>query len=185
MLEKMADIEWEEILDAVVLKDEMAFKKIFFHFYDNLLHFSLSITKNVEVSEDIVSELMSKIWTNADKFQQVSNLKTYLFQSVKNSSLNHLSQQKIRTLYKESESPVQPPYTPEQLMLSKEFGKQLEEIIDKMPPKMKMAFTLIKDNSLSYKEAAVIMEVSTNTVDRHIQMALAHIRGLLKKINNS
>lgn len=180
----MTDIEWEGVLEAVMSKDEIAFKRIFFHFYDNLLHFSLSITKNTEVSEDIVSELMSKIWTNADKFQQVSNLKTYLFQAVKNSSLNYLSQQKTRTLYQESELEVRHPYTPEQLMLSKEFGKQLEEVIDKMPPKMKMAFTLVKDNSLTYKQTAEIMEVSINTVDRHIQMALNHIRDFLKKINN-
>lgn len=180
----MDEIEWPGILDAIMLKDEMAFKKLFFHFYDNLMHFSLSITKNAEISEDIVSELMSKIWANADKFQQVTNLKTYLFQSVKNSSFNYLSQQKIRTQYHESELEIQYPYTPEQLMLSKEFGKQLEEIIEKMPPKMKMAFTLVKDNSLSYKDAAEIMEVSTNTIDRHIQMALTHIRELVKKINN-
>ncbi len=184
MLKKKDDIEWEGVLEAIASKDEMAFKKIFFYFYDNLIHFSLSITKDIHASEDIVSELMSKIWTDPRKFKQVSNLKTYLFQSIKNSSLNHLSQQKIRTLYKTSEPQTQSPYTPEQLMLSKEFSKQLEEIIDKMPPKMKMAFILVKDNSLSYKEAAEIMKLSVNTIDRHIQLALTHIRELVKKINN-
>ncbi len=175
------DIEWRAVLDAIASGDETAFKKIFFHFYDSLLHFSSSITKDTEVAEDIVSELMAKIWTSTDKFQRVSNLKTYLFQSVKNSALNHLSQQKVRILHKESEREVQHPYTPEELVLTKEFLQQLESAIDKMPPKMKMAFTLVKDNSLSYRETASIMEVSVNTVDRHIQMALKHIRALLKK----
>jgi RNA polymerase sigma-70 factor (ECF subfamily) len=49
-----------------------------------------------------------------------------------------------------------------------------------------MAFTLVKELGFTYHETAAIMEISTNTVDRHIQLALRRLRDSItcRKINS-
>lgn len=184
MSQKSSDNNWSELLSAIAEKrDQTAFRRIFFFFFDDLLFFSKSITDNHEVSEDIISEIMIKLWTHTAQITQITNLKTYLFRAVKNQSLNFLDHQKVRSIYLDTPPAQNTPSTPEEVLISKEFQLRFDAILAELSPKTKMAFTLVKDNALTYREAAAIMDVSVNTIDRHIQIALSHIKTKIKNTN--
>ncbi len=65
------------------VRDELAYKKLFFHFYTSLHRFSLSIVKDFEVAEEIVSDTMMKIWDMGNKLATIEKLDAYLFRTVK------------------------------------------------------------------------------------------------------
>ena len=49
--------------------------------------------------------------------------------------------------------------------------KQLNEIIDQLPPRCKLIFKLIKEDELSYKEVAELLHISVKTVENQMTLA--------------
>lgn len=175
--------EWLEIQKAIAFRsDEVAYQQLFLHFHDDLLFFSYSITKDMESAQDIVADLWVKVWTMGKDLVKIKNLKTYLYRAVKNTSLNYLSKRR----YEDEVHPLVVNHssvnTPEDIMISKETILKITKAIESLPPKCKMAFSLIRDNGCTYKEAAEIMEISVNTVDRHMQLALSKIHHAIKGV---
>ncbi|MCD8102203.1 MAG: RNA polymerase sigma factor [Alistipes sp.] len=87
-------------------------------------------------------------------------------------SLDHISFQ----LFEESVS-----VSPEYILISRQNVDKINSLIDSLPAKCKMAFKLVKEDKLTYKEAAEIMEVSVNTIDAHIFKAVKIIKEELEK----
>lgn len=176
------EINWNDIWSNIFIKkDQKAFQQLFHHFYNDLVYFSKSIVQDKEIAEDIVSDIMLKIWNGKIDYTTVKNVKTYLFQATKNSSLNNANREKIHLKYVNSNTSNDFSKSPEQLLIDKELKMLLESAINELPEKTRMAFTLVKDNLCTYKEVSEIMNISTNTVDRHIQIAIKKIRATLTK----
>jgi len=49
--------------------------------------------------------------------------------------------------------------------------QRMHKAIDALPPRCKMIFKLIREDGLKYKEVAQILNISVNTID--VQMAIA------------
>ena len=70
------------------------------------------------------------------------------------------------------------PYNPEQLLITSEAVKKINFEIDKLPPRCKLIFKLVKEDRLRYNEIADLLNISVKTIDS--QMAIA-----LKKISSA
>ena len=57
--------------------DEQAYKKLFYHFYKPLCRFAYSLVKNTEDVEEIVSDVLLKLWLMEAKLGIVEDLPTY------------------------------------------------------------------------------------------------------------
>ncbi len=60
----------------------------------------------------------------------------------------------------------------------KEFKSELDSKIKTLPPKCQEVFLLSRTEQLSYKEIALKLNISVNTVDQHIQKALRILRSV-------
>lgn len=161
-------------------RDQYAFKQLFENFYNALVNFAYSYTLDRATAEDIVSELMLKIWNLEDKIKDINNIQHYLYQSVKNRSLNTIKDQaKFQHTLVESQEPSY--LTPENILISKERGEFIQQAIDNLPPKCRTVFIMIRDNQLSYKEVSELLDISINTVNRHMQDALNKLYDKLLK----
>ena len=49
-----------------------------------------------------------------------------------------------------------------------------------MPPKRQMVFKLIKDEGMSQKEVAELMDISARTVEVHLKLAVKDVRKIIK-----
>ena len=54
---------------------------------------------------------------------------------------------------------------------NKENSSEVNEVLSILPPKRRMVFKLIKLYGYSYKEAALQLDISVNTVEKHMQEA--------------
>src|SRR5688572_8982050 len=70
--------------------DEHAFSNAFLAYYSALCFFSKGITGDSEAAEDIVEDLFLKLWKRREQFESEQHLKSFLYRSVKNASLNFL-----------------------------------------------------------------------------------------------
>ena len=157
-----------------LMRDETAYKKLFLHFYSGLLRFSITYVKQKEIAEEIVSDVLLKVWTMEKALLDVSNAKVYLFCAVKNSSINFLVSNRKYTTWdidQVAPSSLVELSTPMESMLDAELKEKIEKCVKALSPKCRMAFMLNRQDGLSYREVAEIMEISLNTVDRHLQLA--------------
>ncbi|WP_398451560.1 RNA polymerase sigma factor [Sphingobacterium thalpophilum] len=178
---------WTELRYAIAFdRSQPAFKILFKYFHTDLYEFGLAILKSPEPVEDIISEIFLKLWLLEDRLMDIDNIKTYLFRSIKNNTIKYLERQASHIDISEIIDFHYHAPSVEQEYISHENLKIIQQAIDGLPTKCKMAFTLVKDMDCTYHETAAIMEISTNTVDRHIQLALRRLRDsiLSKKIKD-
>ncbi len=169
------------LLQAIALeRDQQAYQKIFYHFYADLVRYSHSILEDLKSAEDVVSEVLLRLWLLEKKALAIQNLSFYLYRSVKNSSLNELKNLK-RTQSLPLDFEVLDSQSPERLLISKEKIASIEEAIQMLPPKCKTVFSLLREQQLSYVEVAELLDISVNTVSRHLQLALQKLTDFLAK----
>lgn len=170
-----------KLLDRLKNGDENALKEIVDIYYAPLCMYSVQFTENEQESEDIVQELFVRIWEKR-LFEKITNLKIYLFISVRNSSVafvkNHYNREGIDDLEMETLYDWDDDFS-EDVIADKR--RQLTELLKKLSPKEYEVLMKIIVNEKKYKEVAQEMEVSVNTVKMHLKRAMKKLRseGLL------
>lgn len=158
--------------------DERAFGQLYMAFMPKLLQFAMSIVKNKELAEEVVSDVFIKLWQNKEKLLEVENLKLYLYVSTKNTSLNYLSRHFRKDILPIDEMDIKISslqFNPEQTLLTTEMINKINAAINNLPPKCKVIFKLAKEDGLKYKEIAHLLNISVKTIDNQIIIALKKI----------
>ena len=65
---------------------------------------------------------------------------------------------------------------PEKKLLLSEVQQKIEAAIATFAPQCKLVYRLIREEGFSHKEICSILEVSQNTVETHMRIALKKIR---------
>jgi RNA polymerase sigma-70 factor (ECF subfamily) len=165
----------EEIQRRISRGDEQALADLCGCFGKKLEQFAMSLVRSKELAEEIVEDVFVKLWCNRQSLPNVGNLTVYLYVAVKNQSLNSLSRKAaelITTPYDQLDITISHTRTdPYQQLVSSEMMKRMQAAIDALPPRCKMIFKLVREDGLKYKEVASILNISVNTID--VQMAIA------------
>lgn len=155
--------------------DETAFTQLYLHFGKKLIHFSVSLVRSKELAEELVEDVFVKLWANRTHISEIENMTVYLYVAVKNKSLNALSQ-KAKELVAASFDYLDTTVDefaadPYDLMITAEMMGRMHQAIESLPPRCKMIFKLVREDGLRYKEVGDILNISVNTID--VQMAIA------------
>ncbi len=150
-------------------------------YYDELLKFSLRITKSKSEAEEIVQDAFTILWQRRSGFFSDLSIRKYLFKVVKNKSLN--SQKKTarrkKTLNAYAHSETELTVAIEIDMGGDDYLLiKLWREIEKLPPQPKTALSLLA-KGMPIKEVVGIMKLKESTV-RAIK--LRGIAALRKKI---
>lgn len=161
-----------------VYEDQAAYKTLFFLLFPSLQNFAFSIVKSRVLAEEIASDMLLEVWVRRKKLTEITNLKLYLFVSVKNASIARLKQEnKLSRFYIDDLQVefVSEYSNPDQ---SAEYH-QLEEVVAKavkeLPPSCQLIYKLAKEDRLRYKEIAELLDLSVKTIDNQLSIALKRI----------
>jgi len=161
-------------------RDEQSYKRLFLYFHPILYRFSFNILQDRSVSEEIVSDMMLKIWEMGNKLSQIQHLKLFLITSVKNACFTYLSSKKHKQSLNEAidneDISIFNEDSPEQLYIYSEVTQRVNKVITSLPIKCQLGFRLIMEEGLSYKEVSKVLEISQNTIETHMRIALRKIR---------
>ena len=175
------DITGEEqriILQKIAKGDQESFKKLFLSFWNRLFHFAFAIVKSKDSSEEIVEDVFIKIWKSRENLARIENIKVYLYTAVKNTSLNYISKkakESITEPFDHIDIELSESQDPEKIMITSEMFSRLKEAVDTLPPRCKIIFKLIREDGLKYKEVAEILNISVNTIDAQMAIAVKRI----------
>jgi RNA polymerase sigma-70 factor (family 1) len=168
--------EWQ---DGIAAGDESAFGQLYLHFSKKLLQFAVSLTRSRQIAEELVEDVFVRLWANRLSIQKIENLTVYLYVSVKNRALNTLSQKahELVTAPFDYLDVTVDEFAPDpyDLLITAEMMTRMHEAIDSLPPRCKIIFKLIRENGLKYKEVSEILNISVNTIDAQMAIAVKKI----------
>jgi RNA polymerase sigma-70 factor (ECF subfamily) len=164
-------------------EDEMAFKELYYIYYDRLFKFALHILRNEMESEEVVSDIFFNIWQNKKQLLFIKDMDAYLYKAVKNKSLNYIAKNGKRQqedlsfavdYFSDNE-------TPESQMMNDELRQVLTEAVESLPEKCRIIFKLAFEDELKYKQRSEILSLSVRTIDAQIVIAKTKIKAAIRK----
>ncbi len=159
--------------------DIKTFEEIFRKYYSPLVFFSVSITRRMDVSEEILQDLFYVLWRDRANLQILRSLKAYLYSAVRNRSLQFCERKKLDNNYRESlESPdvEVDGMDPQQSMEYMELESVINKTMERMPERRQQIFRMHRFENKKYMEIADILSLSVKTVEAEISKALKTLR---------
>ena len=155
-------------------------KLMFELYYAPLCHYAKRYIAATAIAEEIVSDVMYKIWQNRDVAYRVDTFREYLYASTRNTAINHLKrQQNIRKLTDNWAEQLRDELiteTPLDQMIISELQLKFDSLIKTLPAQCRKAYRMSRVDDLTYEEIALQMGISINTVKHHIKTALRKLR---------
>lgn len=159
--------------------NQESYKVLFNQYYTWLYNYVYKLSNNSSLSEDLVQNVLLRLWEKKSTLRITSSLKNYLFRACHNEFLMHLRKQKkeydaldslrweaIFEMYNSEE---------EESQLDSDWLK-LEKAIELLPKKCREVFKLSRLEQKKHKEIADILGISTKTVEIHISKALRFLK---------
>jgi len=171
------------ILQQISCGNQQAFRELFDTYSKKLVHFSLAIVRVKDAALEVVDDVFVRLWKNRQHAAQIQNISVYLYTAVKNTSLNYLAQmakQQVSESFDFIDIHLAGGQSPEQRMITTEIFKKIQQAVEDLPPRCKMIFKLVREDGLKYKEVAQILNVSVNTVDAQMVIAVKRISEKLR-----
>jgi len=153
----------------------IVFKK---HFREFCL-LSYSYVSCPDLAQDIVQNIFVKILTN-EEAAEISNLKGYIWKSVKYSSLKQIKRSRKLTPIHENTPVFTLPEEAERIDV--DLGPKLRSAIDKLPGQCKTVFELCALDGQKYRTAANSLGISVNTVKTQMKKAYRILRYDLRNV---
>ncbi|MBC7849524.1 MAG: RNA polymerase sigma-70 factor [Chitinophagaceae bacterium] len=155
--------------------DQKAFEDLYRLFFPRLFKFCILYVERKEAAEEIVNDIMVKIWRSREEIAAIQILETYLFVAVRNHSLNYL--QKYSKIHVSIEpepgaAEMASLHNPEKELEWKEMNLKLQLAIEQLPEQCRTVFKLIKEEGFRYKQVAEILNISPRTVETQLFRAI-------------
>lgn len=125
--------------------------------------------------DDIVQETYA-VLAGLESVAHIRNPRNYLFQTARSVVLRHLRRSRIVS-FQALPGPAEPDFahadpSPEDAAILRDQLRQADVLLKGLPERAREAFLLRRIQGLSQREIAVRMNVSENTVEKHIGKAL-------------
>lgn len=163
-------------------EDLKHFKQLFSELYQPLCNHAYKYLQDRDESEDVVQELMIKIWETRKDLLSEKSLKYYLFIAVKNRCITLLRKKNYMLDIDEMSIDIAEEI-PETKPLP-DANQLIEKAFNGIPPKCLEIFKLSRIEKLSYKQIAEKLEISVKTVENQMGKAIKHIREFVKQHPN-
>lgn len=162
----MTDSNSYDIVEKFRLEDAAATRELYDMFYRPLCYYADSIVHQRQEAEDIVVESFLKLLKKRQDFEDIADIKSFLYTATRNACIDYLRKQKR---HRQSESEIL--YLSEQisspgdtLLINTEVLHLLYQEIERLPPQCALVFKLLFFQRLTTDETAAQLGISTKTV---------------------
>jgi len=184
MTEKRSD---QNLVQLLQKGNVAAFDSLFAIYSRKLYGFALKYFRNETEAEELVQEVFVKVWENRHALKSELSFKSYLFTIALNRIRKYFNKKATSLSYLKSLQP-ETEFSDNTAIQDNDYEsalKQINLIIDQMPPRRREIFLKSKLEGKSSKEIAAELDISAGTVDNQVSEALHFIRTQLKPENLS
>lgn len=174
----------KELIRKLKKGDIDAFNRIFYAYSSKLYHFAYGYLKSKEDAEEMVQDIFSKIWDKREDIKEEYEFRSYLFSIAFNYIKKHFRSKALINKYVEFTTTNNP--ESEQIQEDVNYASlklRVDQLVDQMPEKRKAVFFKSRVEGKNSKEIAAEMNISSSTVENHLNQALRFLRLHLKDEN--
>ena len=154
---------------------------IYTKYEDIMLTVAVSLLNDVSLAEDVVHDVFVSFAQSAPNIDPNGNLKGYLIKCVAN-----LARDRIRAIHRQAKVGLEDADSirselsePLQKLIEDEKFRVLNDAMAQLPYEQKEIVTLRLQGGMSFKEIAVLQNISINTANSRYRYGLEKLRSLL------
>ena len=163
---------------------DMTFEEVYHRYGERILNLAYRFTHQKEVARDLTQDVFIKVFENLDKFEQQSQMFTWIYRIAINHLLNYIKRERKRKwiglldekimdlFHGEGETGFfssLPP--PDHVLEKKERENLILRIINMLPLKYRVPLVLQRYEGLSYREIADTLNISVSAIETRIHRA--------------
>ena len=164
-----------ELLEKLSADDALAFEELYSRYSKRMFLYAINIFKKREACEDIVQNVFTDLWSKR-KEANISNVRAYLFQSVKYQIFNQIRNQKISDEDLTRLNLIDASMDMSKRLELDELKQLINAEITKLPERCQQIFCLSRYEQKSNREIAMELDISIQAVKNQISKALKRIR---------
>jgi len=158
------------------------YEAVFYKMKDKLFRYALRFVKDRDSAEDVVQDVMHKLWQKREEADQIENLEAWLMVLTRNRSLdvlrkvkeNHVSVDEAFSV--SDKSPI-----PDKLMETADLMTLLNTCLSQLPEKQRSIFHLREIEQMSYEEIAQMTGFNLDDVKVSLFRARKHIQRMVTR----
>ena len=181
-MEKKSPIIVQWVCEIAMSDSQKAFRLLYLYYFDRLLRFaSLHVISHSE-AEELVSDTFMAIWNGRKTLLEVANFDAYIYSVMRYKIISHLRSQIQKNVSLDDlqvDMFASTETTPEDDLITQEQVELFNEAINSLPYKCKMAFKMVREDKMKYKDVASILEISVKTLEAHLSTATRKLRDAL------
>lgn len=172
-----------ELIQSILGGNTRNYEQLVKKYQTNVFRTVIGMLHNKEDAEEITQDVFIKVYNSLSSFSGKSAFSTWLYRITINTSISHLRKKKRRGLWVELTNffQFQSKEKPAETVLTEKNDKILiQQAIDSLPDKQKLAFVLTKHEELPQRQVAEIMEITEGAVEQLVVRAKANLRKKLE-----
>lgn len=152
---------------------------------DKIFRLALRITLSRAEAEDIVQDVLIKVWNRRDDLAEVDSIEAYSLTVCRNLSLDRLQRKENDNVSLDDAPPTEADDAPPDLqMIRNERIDNIKRLIERLPIPQRAAMQLRDMEGKTYKEISAITGQTEEQVKVNIFRARQYIRKQIEKIEN-
>ncbi len=182
----------EKLMLRVGQGDLDAFEEIYNAYKGSLGAFFYHLVWDRTLTEDYIQEVFLKLWKSAATYKPTAKFSTFLFQIAKNFWFSERRKLKRSSAYSLDASAgggddsfasavMAPDPTPSTMMARAEIKAQIQDALEGLSDKQRVAFVMSEFQGLKYHEIAEVLDVPIGTVKSRMASAEKCLRKKLKR----
>jgi RNA polymerase sigma-70 factor (ECF subfamily) len=172
--------------------DLAAFETIVEKYKQPIINLMYRMLHDLDEAEDLAQNVFVRVFQAADRYEISAKFSTWLFTIARHSCLNeirrrsrHPSESMDATMPEDDEQPVRQfvdprAASPPDTFLSRELEDKIQEALDQLPEKQRLAVLLCRQDELSYEEIAEALGTSVSATKSLIHRGRETIKQRLK-----
>lgn len=177
MAETVGDAADEAIMTRVKLKDRAALRELYVRHAAPLRAFVAHVLGDPSDAADVVQESFLAVWDGAAGFRDHLSFRAWLYRIGRNKAIDRLRRSSREVARDPDETVPDSDPDPEQVALASEDQMRVQTCLGKLSGAHRRVVSLAFFEGLTYREIAVIEEVSEGTVKSrvfHAKQLLMH-----------
>lgn len=174
-----------ELIRLVAAKDLGAFEDLYHLYYRRVFRFLLSITRRMDLVEEILNDVMFTVWQKAGGFRERSRLSTWIFGIAYRKALKRLERERRAPEQLDAEdADLAGMGGADRALEMQELRDLLQRALERLSPEQRAVIELTYHSGRSCKEIAEIVDCPVNTVKTRMFHARKRLRRMLPRLGH-